>query len=111
MKSHSIIIISIIGSIILCALTFWIIGIFDEKKDAARQQYIDSLFRQSRESITFDSIRSEFEKQLNDSIEMVRKEIQTERIVRRRETLNLRRETQRLRHLLDSIGPIERPDF
>jgi hypothetical protein len=76
-----------------------------------QKQYIDSLIKQSRQSFTFDSIRSVIEKRLIDSIGNVRKEIEIERAARRRETQNIRRETQKIRHRLDSIGPIDRPKF
>jgi hypothetical protein len=81
------------------------------KHDNERLEYIDSLFLDSRQSITFDSIRSVIDERLTDSIRSVRAELDVERSARRRETQNIRRETQKLRHRIDSIGPIDRPDL
>ena len=94
----------IIGAVVL----FYISG---QQRLETHRQYVDSLYKQSRESITFDSIASVVEKRLMDSIADVRQELQIERDVRRRETKTIRLETQRIRNRLDSIGPIDRPDF
>jgi hypothetical protein len=80
-------------------------------REAKQRQYIDSLFRDSRQTITFDSIRSVIDQRFTDSLRSIRAELDRERSTRRRETQNIRRETNKLRHRLDSIGPIDRPDL
>jgi hypothetical protein len=97
-------------------LTFGIIvyGLFyyaAEKRREENRKYIDSLLHDSRQSITFDSIRSVIDQRLTDSIRTIRVELEIERSARRRETQTIRRETQKLRHRLDSIGTIDRPDL
>lgn len=82
-----------------------------EKRREENRKYIDSLIHDSNQSITFDSIRSVIDQRLTDSIRVIRGELDIERSARRRETQTIRRETQKLRHRLDSIGPIDRPDL
>lgn len=83
----------------------------EENNRAIMRQYIDSLYRDTRQTITFDSIRSVIDRRLTDSIRTIRAELDAERSARRRETQTIRRETNKLRHRLDSIGPIDRPDL
>jgi hypothetical protein len=83
----------------------------NEQKKNEQREYIDSLFHASEQSITFDSIRSVFDQKLFDSLRVIRQSIDVERSTRKRETQRLRNDQQKLRHRIDSIGPIDRPNF
>ncbi len=110
MTSGKFILIYILITAIGVAVLVYFLG--DKKSDKEiMREYIDSLFVGSKQTITFDSIQSVNEKRLTDSIRTIRRELDVERSARRRETQIIRNETKKLRHRLDSIGPIDRPDL
>lgn len=103
-------IIFVIVLAILILLGF-LAGLHMRPDNDVNRKYVDSLFQQSRQTITFDSIRSAIEHTMMDSIRDMRSDLEQLRISRRRQTQIHHRENETIRHRIDSIGPINRPDF